>query len=76
METKNHIDYIDLAKGFCIMLVVLYHVMGHFNIENNSFTLGLQSFRIPLYFILSGLFFKTYDGIIGFLKSTSVRLKF
>ena len=65
---KKHIDYIDLAKGFCIILVVLYHVMGHFNIKDNCITLGLQSFRIPLYFILSGLFYKSYEGFVGFLK--------
>lgn len=67
MEKKAHIEFIDLAKGFCIMLVVLYHIMGHFSINDNIITIGLQSFRIPLYFILSGLFFKPYESFAGFV---------
>ena len=32
------------------------------------------SFRMPLYFILSGLFFKQYNGFIGFLKRKTNKL--
>lgn len=49
---KKHIDFIDLAKGLTILLVILYHV--------NEFMLICRIgtiFRMPLYFLLSGLFF-------------------
>lgn len=57
---KKRIQFIDLAKGVCISLVVLHHC----HIE----TPYLVFIRMPLYFILSGLFFKTYDGLADFTK--------
>ena len=63
--TTNRIDYIDLAKGFCIILVVLYHVLNHLHVKSEYVYL-LSTFRMPLYFFLSGLFFKEYEGFMGF----------
>ena len=62
---KKRIEYIDLAKGICIFLVVLNHETYYYNI---SFPLQdvLNQFRLPLYFILSGLFFKKYSGFADF----------
>ena len=52
----QRIIFIDLAKGICITLVVLYHVFGDLSGDViNMMTL----FRMPLYFVLSGLFFKS-----------------
>ena len=64
---KKRIQYIDLAKGFCIILVVAYHVNKalHFN-QFPLFWNTLSVFRMPLYFFLSGLFFKEYEGFLGF----------
>lgn len=57
-DSKPRIEFIDLAKGLCILLVVIYHT------EVIKFDmLGIKSLRMPLYFILSGLFFKTYGGV-------------
>lgn len=53
---KKRIDFIDTAKGVCIILVVL----GHSGIPIDF--VGMNSMRMPLYFILSGLFFKDYGG--------------
>jgi len=64
---KPRIDFIDLAKGFCIILVVLTHVDSHFNFHYSG-EVGLKIFRMPLYFFLSGLFFKEYEGFYGFIK--------
>lgn len=58
LSNKKRIEFIDLAKGVCILLVVLSH--SHVNIPY------LQFIRMPLYFILSGLFFKLYDGFVDF----------
>ena len=57
-DKKTRIEFIDLAKGICIFLVVIYHTeIVRFDIP------GLKAVRMPLYFILSGLFFKNYGGI-------------
>ncbi len=55
---KKRIEFIDLAKGICIILVVISHC--HINIPY------LQYIRMPLYFVLSGLFFKEYAGFWDF----------
>lgn len=65
---KQRIAYIDLAKGICILLVVFHHLCGE-DLPTDSHLKGcLVSFRMPLYFILSGMFFKEYEGFVGFLK--------
>ena len=58
---KVRIDFIDLAKGVCIVLIVL----GHTGIAVDY--PGLTLMRTPLYFALSGLFFKDYGGFMQFL---------
>lgn len=61
---QQRIEFIDLAKGICISLVVYQHVyMGDPNPKLMEFQ---DYFRMPLYFILSGLFFKTYEGFTSF----------
>ena len=62
---KQRIQYIDLAKGLCILLVVLYHVFKHVHFMP-EFVMTISCFRMPLYFFLSGLFFKEYENFIGF----------
>lgn len=70
---NQRIEFIDLAKGICISLVVLYHVLGEMCLDRD-FILIMLFFRMPLYFILSGLFFKTYGGIIPFIKKKTNKL--
>lgn len=68
METiqKKRIEFIDLAKGVCIILVVMGHCGAMVEIP------GMSVVRMPLYFILSGLFFKTYGGFWNFtIKKTN-----
>ena len=64
---KPRIEYIDLAKGFCIILVVMVHLSAFYTYElpGSDF---LKAFRMPLYFFLSGCFFKAYEGFWGFFK--------
>lgn len=57
--TKPRIEFIDTAKGFCILMVVLLHC----NLFSEaSHFLGML--RMPFYFTLSGLFFKDYGGVL------------
>lgn len=67
MEDSQHkrIDFIDLTKGVCIILVVMAHIGGAFTkLDNDSM---LSCFRMPLYFFISGIFFKSYEGFFGFI---------
>ena len=61
---KDRIEYIDLAKGICIFLVVLDHIAneGYFYAGDYPLNEFFEQTRMPLYFILSGLFFKDYEG--------------
>lgn len=61
---NKRIDFVDLTKGICIILVVMAHIGGAFNkFDNDSM---IASFRMPLYFFISGIFFKSYEGFFGF----------
>lgn len=77
MEVKvgsgQRIDYIDLAKGFCIIFVVMNHVSDYYKLDLwiNDF---ITAFRMPLYYFLSGVFFKTYNGFSNFLKKKTNKL--
>lgn len=70
----KRIEWIDTAKGICIFLVVINHLCLYSGVQSNSslFIIRLNdflsSFRMPLYFFLSGLFFKTYGGGRFFLR--------
>lgn len=63
---KKRIEYIDLAKGICIILVVFMHMVPE--LGKGSFLVNL---RMPLYYFLSGMFFKTYGSFKNFsIKKT------
>ena len=70
MEGKPRIEFIDLAKGVCILLVVTGHVIESVNISCPI----LFCLRMPLYFCLSGLFFKPYNGFTDFLRRKTNKL--
>lgn len=53
--------YIDLAKGVCMLLVVALHCSAIFHFPLPSL---FRDLRMPLYFMLSGLFFRDYGGFI------------
>lgn len=62
--SKPRIEYVDLAKGICIMLVVFTHILQLYKDLGLKMPLEdtFRAFRMPLYFFLSGLFFKSYGG--------------
>ncbi|MEG1904875.1 MAG: acyltransferase [Bacteroidales bacterium] len=63
-ERSARIQFIDLAKGFCILAVLWYHV--RFDMPASTIEYTMRNVRMPLYFFLSGLFFKTYSGFSEF----------
>ena len=71
-EISTRIDYIDLAKGLCILAVLWYHVL-YCRLET-PLDFALVSFRMPLYYFLSGLFFKIYKGMGDFARRKTNKL--
>lgn len=66
VRKKERLHYIDFMKGVCIILIVGIHVDDRmYSPEVNNV---LQSFRVPLYYFLSGLFFKQYGGFGDFVR--------
>lgn len=63
---SKRIQYIDLAKGLCITLLVLYHVFIHQD-DVPQVNRTLMVFLLPLFFFLSGLFFKEYENFWDFI---------
>lgn len=70
---KKRVEFFDLAKGFCILLVVVFHITEHYKLEMPASDM-LKSMRLPLYFFLSGCFFKTYNGFWDFFKRKTNKL--
>ncbi len=65
---KKRIEYFDLMKGVCIVLVVISHCCEEFDIKGNLHVWSmLEHLRMPLYFFLSGMFFKEYSCFIDFV---------
>lgn len=65
MQTKR-IESMDLMKGICIFLVILLHCDFHFNEKLDIINNCLGTLRMPLYFFLSGFFFKPYVNFLDF----------
>lgn len=70
---KERIEFIDTAKGICIILVVFFHVKEVLDCDYYLDDL-FSSFRLPLYFFLSGLFFKDYGSFKSFLRKKTNNL--
>lgn len=49
-ETKKRIDYIDMVKGFSIMMIVLGHIIS----PSSYIFIWMYSFHVPIFFILVG----------------------
>lgn len=71
-QENRRIEFIDLTKGLCIILVVMMHVGGTF--EGLAAGPALSSFTMPLYFFVSGLFFKSYEGFASFFRRKTDKL--
>lgn len=70
MQDKKRIEFIDLAKGICILLVLLVHIVPEIGKRYDMLT----CLRMPLYFCLSGMFFKDYGGFKNLLVKKADKL--
>lgn len=55
MEKSDRIEWIDVAKGIAILLVVLGHTLSWSDANENIYREIIYSFHMPLFFILSAL---------------------
>lgn len=64
-------DYIDIAKGIGILLVVWAHIL----LSGASHKV-IYAFHMPLFFLISGMLFRRekYPGILCFIKKRAKRL--
>lgn len=71
IDSTHRIDGIDVAKGIGILLIVIGHLSGTYGTHPKllgDFQNLLYQFHVPLFFFLSGLFFRETEGWGIFLK--------
>ena len=66
MQTKQRLNWIDMAKGYGMLLIIAGH-LGDYG-AYNFIKIWFFSFHVPLFFFLSGFVFKDSDGFSTFLK--------
>lgn len=86
MENKNghlgdekplkRLEYIDFLKAFAIFSVVLGHMCQFYwrNLENSVYHHGIMPWHMPLFAILSGLFFSVKDDVKTFVDKKNRQL--
>ena len=79
LNKANHIRYVDIAKGLCMLFVIWNHVCAEFT--KNVFVIYLNQFitayYMPLFFIISGIFIKNEPmGLFLKKKSKTILLPF
>ena len=63
MPTKTRLAWVDTARGFGILAVVLSHVISGHPVAKWMFT-----YHVPLFFFLSGVIFRADKPFLEFLK--------
>lgn len=77
--TSKRLNYVDVAKGIAIFLVVLGHVLDHHRgaVGFSAYTdFYVYSFHVPFFFLLSGLVFRVHEdeSFYCFFKRKFLRL--
>lgn len=62
MKTKKRITWIDMAKGYGMIAVILAHL------KIGDLGLWIYTFHLPLFFLLSGYVFSAKDNFVVFFK--------
>ena len=62
-QPHKRIDYIDIARGIAIICMVIGH-----NPWNTTLTNVIYSFHMPLFIIVSGIFFEDNENFSDFIK--------
>lgn len=70
LEKQQRVEWVDIAKGIGILLVVLGHCLPPYSLMNRI----IFSFHMPLFFIISGFFFNKSNNFITILKKRIISL--
>ncbi len=62
---NNRKDYMDIAKGIALLMVLWAHFNFHFNIINVDI---INGFHMPIFFFISGYFLSNKYNIFIFIK--------
>ena len=74
LENEGRIAYVDLAKGICICIVMLFHIKGIERCEYLFDPILFSFCMLPPFFFLSGLFFKEERSFSAFIRKKTNRL--
>lgn len=75
MSTKKRIDWVDVAKGICMILVIISHAEEHFIPgQMAKLKIPIYTFHMPLFFFISGYLFSMKSSFKEFLKSRCKRI--
>ena len=74
MMGNGRIGYLDLAKGVCICIVMLFHVHGILQCGLFGERVLFSSFMLPPFFFISGLLFKEEESFRTFFVKKVNRL--
>lgn len=67
MSSRKRIEYVDVAKGIAILSVVVGHTFSAYD-PGSLLNKFIYSFHMPLFFILSGFFYKPQEFKTAFGK--------
>lgn len=67
-QNKNRIDWIDMAKGYGMLAVIIAHICS------GPLHIWIYTFHMPLFFFLSGYVFNNNSGFVDFLKKKAKAL--
>ena len=67
-SSHSRLAYIDFLKAFAIFLVVLGHVKGNYGANISAIDVGIVPYHMPLFAILSGLFFSASPNVYTFCR--------
>lgn len=66
---QKRLEYVDVAKAFGIILIVLGHVL-----KNGIFRQVIFSFHVPMFFFISGITFHAKKKVAAFLANKAKRI--
>ena len=70
-KKKQRIEFIDMAKGWAMLLVMFFHVrldVVEANASNDWFLIVAGTYVMPLMFLLSGMCYKHNPSFLQYLK--------
>jgi len=69
MPGKQRVAHLDLLKGLCIILVMMYHINHEgFNLLIPGSRMVVLLFLVPMFYMVSGINFKRYSGFADFVR--------